>query len=59
MLKPNSTFRMKKHLKWMFHHEIDPHRRGELRRQVVQAQLASEIRPKEKKSRNTPDLETV
>jgi hypothetical protein len=59
MLKPTSTFRMKKHLKWMFHNETDAHRRGELRRQVIQAQLASEIRPKEKKHRNEPDLETT
>lgn len=59
MLKPNSTFRMKKYLKWMFHNEMDPHRRGELRRQVIQAQLASEIRPREKKHRNEPDLETT
>ena len=59
MLKPTATFRMKKHLKWMFHNELDPQRRGELKRQVIQAQLASEIRPKEKKNRNEPDLETT
>jgi hypothetical protein len=49
---------MKKHLKWMFQNELDPHRRGELKRQTIQAQLASEIRVREKKSRNQPDLET-
>jgi hypothetical protein len=59
MLKPTAAFRMKKHLKWMFHSEQDPHRRGELRRQVVQAQLASEIKPREKKHKNEPDLETT
>jgi hypothetical protein len=57
-LKPNSTFRMKKSMKWMFQNETDPHRRGELRRMAIQAQLASAIRIKEKKHRNQPDLET-
>jgi hypothetical protein len=58
MLRPTAAFRMKKHLKWMFQNELDPHRRGELKRQTIQAQLASEIRVREKKSRNQPDLET-
>jgi hypothetical protein len=57
MLKPTAAFRMKKHLKWMFQNELDAHRRGELRRSIIQAQLASEIRPKSKKNRNQPDLE--
>lgn len=56
-LKPNDSFRMKKSLKWMFQNELDPHRRGELRRMTVQAQLASAIKVKEKKHRNEPDLE--
>lgn len=59
MLKPTAAFRMKKYMKHLFYHEMDPHRRGELRRQAVQAQLASEVRIKEKKNRNAPDLETV
>ena len=62
MLKPTAAFRMKKHLKHMFHFEHDPHKRGELRRQVVQAQLASEIKLKDKRTRDRnnmpiPDLE--
>jgi hypothetical protein len=57
MLRPTAAFRMKSHLKWMFQNELDPHRRGEMRRLAVQAQLASEVRVKEKKSRNQPDLE--
>lgn len=59
MLRPTAAFRMKQHLKWMFQNELDAHRRGEMRRMVVQAQLASEVRVKEKKSRNQPDLETT
>jgi hypothetical protein len=58
MLKPTAAFRMKKHLKFMFQNELDPHRRGMLKRATIQAQLASEIRVKEKKHRNQPDLET-
>lgn len=61
MLKPTAAFRMKKHLKYLFHSEMDAHKRGELRRQVVQAQLQSEVKLKEKrKDRNNmpiPDLE--
>lgn len=57
MLKPTATFKMKKYLKYAFAGEHDPHRRGELKRAMIQAQLASEIRPKEKKHRNQPDLE--
>lgn len=58
MLRPTAAFRMKSHLKWMFQSELDPHRRGQLRRLAVQAQLASEIRVRDKKSRSQPDLET-
>lgn len=58
MLRPTAAFRMKKHFKWMFQNELDPHRRGELKRQVIQAQLSSEIRPRDKRSRNQPDLES-
>jgi len=59
MAKATSAFRMKKYLKWLFQREIDPQQRSEMRRLVVQAQLASEVRVKEKKSRNQPDLETT
>lgn len=59
MLKPTAAFRMRKDMKFMFHFEHDPHRRGMLKRQVIQAQLASEIKPKEKKNRNEPDLEAA
>jgi hypothetical protein len=58
MLKPTAAFKMKKHLKHLFQNELDPHRRGVLKRAAIQAQLASEIRVREKKHRNQPDLET-
>jgi len=59
MLKPDQNFRMKKSLKFLFASEQDPHLRGQLRRAVIQAQLSSAVRPREKKNRNAPDLETV
>ena len=37
---------------------IDPHQRGVQRRMMIQADLASQIRVKEKKNRNEPDLGT-
>lgn len=59
MPKPTATFKMKKYLKYTFASEHDPHQRGERKRMMIQAQLASEVRPREKKNRNQPDLETT
>ena len=57
MAKPTAAFRMKSYLKYLFQNETNPQRRGELRRLAVQAQLASEVRVRDRKSRNQPDLE--
>lgn len=59
MLKPTAAFRMKKYLKYTFAGIPDPHLRGAIKRSMIDAQLSSEIRVKEKKNRNQPDLETV
>jgi hypothetical protein len=59
MLKPDKNFRMRKHLKWTFSGIHDAHQRGVIKRSMIDAQLASEIRPREKKNRNQPDLETT
>jgi len=50
---------MRKHLKWTFSGIHDAHQRGVIKRSMIDAQLASEIRPREKKNRNQPDLETT
>jgi hypothetical protein len=57
MLKPTANFKMKKYLKYTFAGIHDKHLRGAMKRSMIEAQLASEIKIKEKKNRNQPDLE--
>jgi len=59
MPKPTATFKMKKYLKYTFASVQDPHERGERKRAMIQAQLAGEVRTRDKKNRNQPDLETT
>ena len=42
MLKPNQNFRMTKQNKRFLATVIDPHKRGEIKRGMIEAQLASE-----------------
>jgi len=56
MLKPTSSYRMTKQTKRSLALIIDPHKRGEQRRMMIQAELAAQIKVKEKKNRNEPDL---
>ena len=58
MLKPTSSYRMTKQTKRSLALIIDPHKRGEQKRMMIQAELAAQIRVKEKKNRNEPDLGT-
>ena len=61
VLKPTSAFKMNKHIKYTFAGIQDKHLRGSIKRSMIDAQLASEIKHKEKrKDRNNmpvPDLE--
>lgn len=41
-MKPTSTFKMKKQYKVMAATILDPHKRGEFKRAMIQAQLAEE-----------------
>ncbi len=41
-MKPTSTFKMKSTTKVMLANILDPHKRGEFRRAMIQAQLAEE-----------------
>ena len=59
VLKPTASFKMNKHIKYTFAGIHDKHLRGAIKRSMIDAQLASEIRPREKKNRNQPDLETT
>jgi hypothetical protein len=58
MLTPTSSYKMTKQTKRSLALIIDPHQRGVQRRMMIQAELASQIRVKEKKNRNEPDLGT-
>lgn len=61
VLKPNSAFKMNAYLKYTFAGIQDKHLRGAIKRSMIDAQLSSEIKHKEKrKDRNNmpvPDLE--
>lgn len=52
---PTKNYRMSKQSKMLLANEIDPHRRGELKRMLIQAELAALEQPKrerdDKKSR--------
>jgi len=53
MLKPTSSFKFQRRFKYLLAAIPDAHERGTFRRALIQAQLQSEIRPKEKrKDRN-------
>jgi hypothetical protein len=49
MLKPGPNFKMTKANKYTVAKILDPHRRGEIKRGLIDAQLASEIRVKSNK----------
>jgi hypothetical protein len=58
MLKPTSSYKMTKQTKRSLALIINPHERGVQRRMMIQAELAGQVRVKEKKNRNEPDLGT-
>jgi len=55
-IKPGPTYKMRKQTKRSLALIIDPHTRGEQKRMMIQAELAAQIKVKEKKNRNEPDL---
>lgn len=46
MIKPTSSFKMSKANKMRLASILDPHRRGEVKRSLIQAQLLSEVKVK-------------
>ena len=48
-MKPTSSFRMTKANKTVLSHILDPHKRGAIKRDLIQAQLMSEIKVKSSK----------
>lgn len=51
MFKPTASYRMTKQSKRFLATVIDPHKRGEIKRTLVQAELAALIQPKISKNR--------
>ena len=55
MIKPTSTYRMPKSIKRQLAVIVDPQYRGEIRRLMIQADLASRIAaPRQKSTDKTP-----
>lgn len=55
MLKPTSTYKMSKQTKVLLANIVDPHKRGEIKRSAIQADLYSAIQyksPKNNKDRS-------
>lgn len=54
-MKPGKTFNLSKSTKASLATIIDPHKRGQWKRAMIDAQLCSEVVPKtEKRDRNAP-----
>lgn len=56
MLKPGPNFRMTKANKTILANIVDPHRRGEVKRGLIDAQLSSESKVKSEKSKGKGNL---
>ena len=50
-MKPTASFRLSKTAKRMIATEIDAHKRGEMRRAMIDAELSASIQPKREKGR--------
>lgn len=58
MLKPTANYKMSKRNKTFLASILDPHKRGEIRRSIVQADLYSQVVVKrEKKPRGAPQTD--
>jgi hypothetical protein len=55
-IKPTATYKMSKQTKKSLALILDPQERGVQKRIMIQAELASAIKMKEKKHRNAPDI---
>ena len=51
MLKPGPSYKMTKQGKRTLAQYLDPHKRGEVKRSIIQAELAALIQPKREKGR--------
>jgi hypothetical protein len=56
-MKPTSTFKMNKQTKRFLATVIDSHRRGELKRMSIQAQLVGALQPRREKSNKNDSID--
>ena len=56
MLKPTANYRMTKQTKRSLANEVNPVKRAEIKNLMIQAELNSMIRVKDKKTRNESDI---
>jgi hypothetical protein len=57
MLKPSSNYKMSKSTKTMLANILDPHKRGEHKRSMIQAELAAAVQPKREKNKKEVSAE--
>ncbi len=57
MLKPSSNYKMSKSTKTMLTNILDPHKRGEHKRSMIQAELAAAVQPKREKNKKEVSAE--
>jgi hypothetical protein len=58
-MKPGPNFKMTKANKTVLAHILDPHRRGEIKRGLIDAQLSSEARVKPERSKGNSGPRTT
>ena len=57
MLKPGPNYKMSKSTKTMLANILDPHKRGEHKRSMIQAELAAAIQPRREKNKKEVSAE--
>ena len=55
MLKPTASYRMSKQAKRTLARYVDPHKRGEIKRSSIQAELSANIQPRIFKDKKTKE----
>lgn len=54
-IKPTSNYKMPKPFKMLLANKLDPHARGEFKRALIQADLASKVQVKDSKNKRSQD----
>jgi len=56
-LKPTSAFKLNQQSKRTMANYLDPHKRGEYKRAMIQAELSEAIQPRKEKTKKEPQGE--